>query len=79
MPAANGNCSTSAALCMQFLTRVANLAVENALMDMSTLMNVIFDLFDSKAPASQGKTDSSVDKGLRGAEALLVDNFYGVP
>ncbi|VDM60528.1 unnamed protein product [Angiostrongylus costaricensis] len=44
---------------------------------LSPLMNVLFDLFDSNTPASQRKTDSSLHKALRGAEALLVDNFYG--
>ncbi|KAE9416893.1 hypothetical protein Angca_009069 [Angiostrongylus cantonensis] len=44
---------------------------------LSPLMNVLFDLFDSTTPASQRKTDSSLHKALRGAEGLLVDNFYG--
>ncbi|KAJ1372832.1 hypothetical protein KIN20_035114 [Parelaphostrongylus tenuis] len=44
---------------------------------LSPLMNVLFDIFDSKTPAAQQKTDSSLHKALRGAEALLVDGFYG--
>ncbi|KAK6739643.1 hypothetical protein RB195_008253 [Necator americanus] len=44
---------------------------------LSSLMNVLFDLFSSKTPAAQRKTDGALHSALRGAEALLTESFYG--